>query len=281
MNSRIELFALGCTILSGAAGVLPAQIRMPSAGINVAPPANANDSQKAPPGNLITLNELSGADVRFHRELDAVDASIQGQKFSDADDELTKLLSEIDALLQRIAVSPIQKGSLQLDGISQPANQGNETTYFTHIRENAAGKKATSGMLAPIAALQKQAMDALVANRFTEARDAYRKSSEQLVAHKAQIMPAIYEEYAARSDSGEKASVTSYWSSEYARLRDRYNTSTAEGLSTDKVREIIKSVADEVTSKGYNDPSKYSDMPADARSLFRDLLFTANQYLNQ
>jgi len=62
------------------------------------------------------------------------------------------------------------------------------------------------------------------------------------------------------SDSGEKASVTSYWSNEYARLRDKYNTSTADGLSQDDVRRIIKSVADEIVSKGYNDPSKNADM---------------------
>jgi hypothetical protein len=282
MRILAKAAALYLAIYVAAAGFSSAQIRLPNAGINMPPPApEERPDKKGAAKTVLTLEELSGADVRFHRELDAVDASIQSQKFSDADDQLTKLLAEIDDLLKRIAVTPIQKGSMELDGVSEPANQETETAYFTHLREKAASEKAMSGVLAPIAALQKQAMDALVANHFIEARDAFRKSSDQLTANKAQIPPAIYEEYAARSDSGAKASVTSYWSSEYARLRDKYNTSTADGLSQDDVRRIIKSVADEIVSRGYNDPSKNPDMPSDPRSLFQTLLTTANQYLSQ
>ena len=278
---RIFVSAMSFALFLAVAGISQAQIRMPSAGINMPPPPDDKPDKKGATKPVITLDELSGADVRFHRELDAVDASIQGQKFSDADDQLTKLLSEIDDLLKRIAVTPIQKGSLQVDGISQPANQETETAYFNRIREKATSEKTMSGVLAPIATLQKQAMDALVANRYIEARDDFRKSSEQLTANRAKITPALYEEYSGRSDSGEKASITSYWAGEYARLRDKYNTSTADGVSPDEVRRIIKSVADEIVSKGYSDPSKNSDVPADARSLFQTLLTTANQYLNQ
>ncbi len=114
----------------------------------------------------------------------------EGQKFSDADDQLTKLLSEIDDLLQRIQTTPIQKGSFQMaDGISSPttAEKTRPRTSLTDPGKGRQPRKRCPVVLSPISALQKQAMDVLVANRFVEARDAFRKSSEQLTTNKAQI----------------------------------------------------------------------------------------------
>jgi hypothetical protein len=50
-------------------------------------------------------------------------------------------------------------------------------------------------------------------------------------------------------------------------------------MSPEEIRGTIQSVADEIVKEGYADPSKYPDMPDDARVLFHNLLDAANQYL--
>ncbi len=282
MQWRVELFAFGCALLCGTAGNLPAQgLRLPNAGVNMPSTTEEKPDKKNAGKPMISVNELGTLDVKFHNEMDAADANVEGQKFADADHGLTQLISEIDDLLQRIQTTPIQKGSFQVDGVSKPTTPENETAYFKSIKDKAVSRKAVESILAPISDQEKHATDLLISGKNLEARDGFHKASTELAANKTRIPEAAYQEYLARSISGQQAAVTSYWSAEFDRLKKTYNASTDPGLSPEQVHATVKAVADEIAQKGYLDPAKTPDMPADARALFKNLLDTANQYLHQ
>jgi hypothetical protein len=81
--------------------------------------------------------------------------------------------------------------------------------------------------------------------------------------------------------NAQSESVTTYWSDEFGRLRDRYNKSTDDKLTPSQVRDIIQGVMKEIDDKGYLDPAKHPDMPDDAHNLFQTLADAGNKYLSQ
>ncbi len=241
-----------------------------------APPAAQTSKSKA----TISLDELNGLDAKYHRDLDVAQAESDGAKFVDAQTHFAQLAAAIEATNQRIASSVLPKGSIQIDGQTRPVSAQTETELFTRILDKAQRGEKQAAVLAKVAEIQTQASDFLTSHQYMESRDAWQKAKQALAAERQQIDDATYLYFLAKCENGVKVSITSYWSAEYARLRDKYNRTTDEGkMSPDEVYRTIKSVADEITAQAYTEAGKHPDMPEDARALFTSLLATANQYL--
>ncbi|HVW11179.1 MAG TPA: hypothetical protein VHC90_21485 [Bryobacteraceae bacterium] len=232
--------------------------------------------------NLITLDEISKLDQKFHSEFDAAQQAEDGEKFAEAEKGFTQLSSEVDDLLKRIAVSVFPKNSfITVDGVKQPVTIPVETEFFGHMRDKAEKGKAEVSVLEDVTGLQNQADDLLKAKKYPDDVEMYKKAAELLGQNKTKVRDENYTFFLAHSVNGEKEAVTSYWSGEFGRLRDQYNKSTDDKLAPEQVRSIIRGVMKEINDKGYLDPAKHPDMPQDARNLFQTLADAGNKYLSQ
>jgi hypothetical protein len=132
-----------------------------------------------------------------------------------------------------------------------------------------------------VTGIQSQADDLLKAKKYPDDIETYKKAAVVLGENKTKIRDENYKFFLAHSVNGEKEAVTTYWGDEFGRLRDQYNKSTDDKLAPAQQREIIQGVVKEINDKGYLDPAKHPDMPADARNLFQTLADAGNKYLSQ
>ncbi len=259
--------------------LLPAQIdtdRTAGGGL-----VNQPQKEKAPK-NLITMEELTALDQKFHKELDAAQAAEDGEKFADAEQQFGQLSDEVDALLKRIAVATFPKNSkMTVNGVQTPVTNQTEADWFGRTREKAEQGKTESGILKDVAGLQSQADDLLKAKKYPDDVEMYKKAASVLGENKTKIRDENYKFFLAHSVNGEKESISTYWGDEFSRLRDQYNKSTDDKLAPEQVRAIIQGVVKEINDKGYLDPARHPDMPADARNLFQTLVDAGNKYLSQ
>jgi cytochrome c556 len=279
MNRLGGLIAPILAILVGFAGISHAQIAMPNLGRNV--PTEQPQPKGPPPKNLMKLEELNSLDAKFHKELDAAQDAFDREAFSDAEQGFAQLTQEIDDTIKRIAVATFPKNaSFEIDGVKKPVNVQTETELFTRTLDKAKRKKDAAGILRNVADTQKQAMALLVAGKYPDDLDAYRKSTKALTENRSQLDDSTFEFFSSRSENGQKQSSAEYWGVKFRALRDKYNRTTEEPkMPQEEIRATIKAVADEIATQGYMDAAKFPDMPDDARALFGTLLSAAKQYL--
>src|SRR3569833_239253 len=210
-----------------------------------------SQSREKPAKNLMNLEELNTLDRKFHQELDAAQASEDGEKFADAEQKFGQLSDEVDALLKRIAVASFPKNSkMTVNGEEKPVTPQLEMDYFTRARDKADAGKAEAAALNSVAGIQKQADDLLQAKKYPDDLEMYKKAADALGENKTKIRDDTYKYFLARLVNGKKEAVTSYWSAEFGRLRDQYNKSTDDMLTPAQVREIIQGVLKDINDKG-------------------------------
>jgi hypothetical protein len=267
-------------ILFGLVGISRGQSLIPNAG-KPSTPFEQSQSKAPPPKNLLTLAELNTLDDKFHKELDAAQEAFEKEAFGDAEQGFAQLTQEIEDTIKKIAVSTMSKNSfIEIDGVRKPVTIQTETDLFTHTLDKAKRMKEASGFLGKVTDTQKQAMTLLIANKYPDDLDAYRKSLQALNENRALLDDASFQFYLSRSENGLKQSSSDYWGAKFRALRDKYNRTTEEPrMSQEEIHGTIKTVADEITAQGYTDAAKFPDMPDDARALFATLLGAAKQYL--
>lgn len=254
---------------------------VPLTGPPVQTQSQQNGQNQPQPKNVLTIAEINELDAGFHKKMDAAQDAYDHEKFGDAEAAFSLLAEEIQAAIQRISTATLQKNSfMEIDGVKKPATTQTETEWFTRTLNKAQQRKNMAGILRKVTDLQKQAADFLGAGKYPEDRDAYQKSAELLAESRSQFGDQEYQFFASRSENGRMQSITTFWAKQFRALRDRYNRTTDDPkMSTEEIHKTIQSVAEEIVREGYADPTKHADMPEDARTLFRNLLNAANQYL--
>jgi hypothetical protein len=260
-------------ILAGLPGTLPGSRALAQ---------SQSRAKQAPQKDVLTADDLHDSDQKFRVDLDVAQGDSAREKFREAQDHFALVIEETESFIKRIANASLpQNGFILMNGARIPMTVETETELFQGILTKARNGKLQAAALQNVADIQTQAADLLSAGKYPDARDTWQKAKDALALNRSQIDDSTFQFFQARADNGQRESITMLWANEYRRLRDKYNRTTEDDkMSPEEIRGTIQSVAEEISSRGYTDPLKHPDMPADARDLFRKLLDVANQYLH-
>jgi hypothetical protein len=263
-------------ILSGFLGTLsgPRALAQP-------PETGPSKARKGQQKDALTADDLEDFDRKFRVDLDFAQAESGREKFREAEAKFDIVIQETESFIQRLANATLPKnGFIVMNGLKTPMTVDTETALFQRTLTKAQNGKLQAEALRNVVDIETQAADLLNAGKYLDARDSYQKAKDALALNRAKIDDSTFQVYQERAEIGQRESITTLWGNEYGRLRDKYNRTTEDGkMSPEEIRRTIESVAEEISTKGYTDPSKHPDMPSDARDLFRHLLDVANQFL--
>jgi hypothetical protein len=177
-------------LLSLSAALSLAQVRAGSSLTGPQPQTESEQTrtQQVQPKNLLTMDELTALDSKFHKEMDVAQDAFDREKFADAETAFSQLAQDTEDAIKRISVSTLAKNTfIEVDGVKKPATIQAETEWFARTLNKAQQKKNVAGILRGVTDMQKQAADLLSAGKYPEDRDAYRKSADLLAANRSQI----------------------------------------------------------------------------------------------